>query len=165
MEKVDNKKDIEERERPREVVEVRVSSHPKMMRVLRAISEEIGSLAGLSEEQIIHLQIAIDEASTNIIRHAYKFDTSKEFKLIFNLLEDRIEVVLEDNASPFQPESIESFDSANSAGGGLGVTLIHRAVDEVDYCVTRSGCNQLKLVKYLAGKEVNNREGIVATGK
>ncbi len=147
------------------VIEIKVSSHPKMMRVLRAVSEEIGNLAGMSEEQITHLQIAIDEASTNIIRHGYKFDATREFKLIFNLMEDRLEVVLEDDASPFKPEPTESFDSAWPAQGGLGVTLIHRAVDEVDYSVTRSGSNQLRLVKYLTGKEVRNRESIVATGE
>ncbi len=148
-----------------EVIEIKISSHPKMMRVLRAVSEEIGNLAGMSEEQIIHLQIAIDEASTNIIRHGYKFDATKEFKLIFNLMEDRLEVVLEDNARPFKPEPVETFDSDKPIQGGLGVSLIHRAVDEVNYSVTRSGSNQLRLVKYLTGKEVRNRESIVATGE
>ncbi len=149
----------------KEVIEIKVSSHPKMMRVLRAVSEQIGSLAGLSEEQIVHLQIAIDEASTNIIRHGYKFDHTKKFKLIFNLMDDRLEVLLEDRASPFNPETSGALNSIEPAQGGLGVTLIHRAVDEVDYNITGSGSNQLKLVKYLTGKGVKNRESIVATGK
>ncbi len=165
MDKIVRRSKTSEKDVVGEVIEIKVSSHPKMMRVLRAVSEEIGNLVGLTSEQIIHLQIAIDEASTNIIRHGYKFDSTKDFKLIFNLMEDRLEVVLEDNASPFEPGSLEAFDSSKPTHGGLGVTLIRRAVDEVDYCVTRSGSNQLKLVKYLAGKEVRNREGIIATAK
>jgi len=165
MEKVGPENKTSANGRKREVIEIKVSSHPKMMRVLRAVSEEIGNLAGLNDEQIVHLQIAIDEAATNIIRHGYKFDSAKDFKLIFNLMDDRLEVLLEDNASPFHPKSSDFLSSVEPTGGGLGVTLIHRAVDEVDYCVTRSGSNQLRLVKYLTGKEVRNREGIVETGK
>lgn len=138
-----------------EVIEIKVSSHPKMMRVVRGISEQVGNIAGLSSEDIIHLQIAIDEASTNIIRHGYHGDFNKNIKVTFHLLNDRLEITLQDSAKPFQPQSHKDFEPSSLTCGGLGVTLIKRAVDEINYSVSKSGGNRLTLVKYLIKKDKN----------
>jgi anti-sigma regulatory factor (Ser/Thr protein kinase) len=99
---------------------------------------------------ISRVQLAIDEASTNIIKYAYG-DEEGPLKLIMELNGDELIITLINWGKPFDPTSIPHPDL--KAGledrkiGGLGMYFIRKLMDEVSYSFDTVKGNQLILKK------------------
>jgi anti-sigma regulatory factor (Ser/Thr protein kinase) len=76
--------------------------------------------------------MALDEACTNIIRHAHE-GFIKPVRLEMNWLKDRLRFVLRDYGRPFDPLRIPSQDIQFTTPGGLGVFIIREVFDFVEY--------------------------------
>ena len=76
--------------------------------------------------------MALDEACTNIIRHAHE-DFVKPVRLEMKWLKDRLRFVLRDYGRPFDPLTITSQDIQVTTPGGLGVFIIREVFDLVEY--------------------------------
>lgn len=76
--------------------------------------------------------LAIDEACTNIIRHAYKGD-AKPFRIEMSRLKKRLRFVLRDYGIPCEKPKIQSRDLDQIRPGGLGVHIIQQVFDLVEY--------------------------------
>jgi len=101
--------------------------------------------------------LALDEACTNVIRHAYG-NSCKPVRLTLGLLRDRVRFVLRDYGRSCDPGQIRSRALEDIRPGGLGVHIIRQAFDTVDYAPQRRG-TRLTLEKFLpvppfAGPEV-----------
>lgn len=108
-----------------------------------------GFLSPVMDE--IHLEavvLAIDEACANIIRHALSGD-SKPVKLTCNLVGGRLSVVLRDYGKPCDPAMIKGRNLDEIQPGGLGVHIINRVFDRVEYAPQFEG-TRLTLEKSLA---------------
>lgn len=119
---------------------------PRLIAIVTAAAAE----AGLDEEGIFHCHLAVDEAATNIIDHAYKGRDPGDISLACTIRPDALEITLSDSGIPFdmdaRQEAIISKAPEGLQVGGLGLTIIHRVMDEVS--LTRNGeCNTLTLVK------------------
>ena len=53
-------------------VEIRITSDPKLLRVVRATTEQICSIIGLANLDCHKIVLAVDEACSNVIRHSIK---------------------------------------------------------------------------------------------
>ena len=98
----------------------------------------------------IHLEavvLAIDEACANVIRHALSGD-SKPVKLTCNLVGGRLSVVLRDYGKACDPALIRGRDLDEIQPGGLGVHIINRVFDRVEYAPQSEG-TRLTLEKFL----------------
>lgn len=98
-------------------------------------------------ESVDQLELAIDEAASNVMRHAYAGRLDGWIHLIAEAYEDRISVRLFHRGKPFDPEKVRppSFDGTRD--GGFGVYLIARSVDEVQYSIDEMGTNCITFVK------------------
>jgi serine/threonine-protein kinase RsbW len=99
---------------------------------------------------IADLQLAVDEAVTNIVIHGYKKGHGT-IEISINRNAAALIVCLRDRAPQFNPGSYASDLTALSkreAPGGFGIRLIKQVVDEVSYRVPGSGGNELTLIKY-----------------
>ncbi len=106
--------------------------------------------AGFNAKDIYSIQLATDEAASNVIEHAYsgkpdgKFDVSCEFQI------DHLIITLLDHGKTFEPSRVEEpnlkADLLDRKIGGLGIYLMHKLMDEVHYESTPTG-NLLTLVK------------------
>jgi len=76
--------------------------------------------------------LAIDEACTNIIRHAYKGE-AKPFRIEMRRLQNRLRFVLRDYGIPCERQKFPSRDLDEIRPGGLGVHIIQRVFDLVEY--------------------------------
>jgi anti-sigma regulatory factor (Ser/Thr protein kinase) len=76
--------------------------------------------------------LAIDEACTNIIRHAYKGE-AKPFRIEMSRLKNRLRFVLRDYGIPCEKPKIQSRDLDEIRPGGLGVHIIQQVFDLVEY--------------------------------
>ncbi len=116
---------------------------------MRDFVTRIGRKYGVSERIINAFKLAIDEAGTNIIRHAYR--DWEGFITIQMLIRDKtVTVSLIDQGHAFDPNNVGDPDLQRyveiGKKGGLGIFIIRRVIDEIDYRKTAEG-NELKLTK------------------
>ncbi len=104
--------------------------------------------AGFDECTIELLVLALDEACTNIIRHAYSLQ-HKPVRLEMELLRDRVRFVLRDYGRSCDPQKIRSRALEDIRPGGVGVHIIQQAFDLVKYEPRPRG-TRLTLEKKLA---------------
>src|SRR5512135_2916621 len=97
---------------------------------LIAVREFVSSAArdfGFGDEDVSKIALAVDEACTNIIKHAYKFDPGKSITITVRGRNGRFEVVIEDHGREFDPAKVPTPDMkeylSHFRRGGLGVYL------------------------------------------
>ncbi len=116
--------------------------------VVRA-AEEVGWSDEITLNQI---QLAVDEACSNVMRHAYGLDSSKVLHLITRAARERFEVTIRDQGKAFDPTSYHPRPvpelARHKIAGGMGIALIRRLMDEVRYdSDPERSQNELRLTK------------------
>ncbi len=104
---------------------------------IRLMVAEIARSGGFSEKAIYSLQLAADEAATNIIEHAYGGVSDDSLTVTCDLKKDEIVIVLRDVGKPFNFDSVKmpnvKAKLSQRQVGGLGVYLIRRLMDTFLY--------------------------------
>jgi serine phosphatase RsbU (regulator of sigma subunit)/anti-sigma regulatory factor (Ser/Thr protein kinase) len=109
--------------------------------------------AGINPKITMAILLAIEEACSNVIRHAYLFQEGI-IRLVINVESDRITFTLVDTGRGFEfsqdeiPDLVKYVETGRK--GGLGLYLIRKVMDEVDYGQVK-GENHLRMVKYTRG--------------
>lgn len=126
-----------------------------LARVRRFVGEQAAA-AGLGERAVSELQLAVDEACSNAIRHAYCGREDGEVVVRAGLEPGRFVVVVVHGGVPFDPSRYRPPDLGEALRGrrrgGFGVMLMNRLVDRVEYR-RRGPRSEVHLVKLLDGKE------------
>jgi anti-sigma regulatory factor (Ser/Thr protein kinase) len=104
-----------------------------------------GSVPEMEAELMV---LALDEACTNVIRHAYGGCSQRLIRLSIDGLPRRVRCVLRDYGASCDPAKIRSRDLADFRPGGLGVRIMHSAFDQVLFEPQPRG-TRLTLVKTL----------------
>lgn len=104
----------------------------------------------LTDAACFDLKLAVDEACTNVIEHAYA-GAGGTIAVSCAAEGDGLRITIRDRGRAFDPARLTAPDvtapSEERTVGGLGWHLIRRSVDEVDYERDPSGENRLTLVK------------------
>jgi len=94
---------------------------------------------GFSKNQIADIRLAVDEAATNIIKHAYKSDDSQTLTIKLEFDDEKLCVTLTDQGISFDVKKYKSPDIkqqiAKKKRGGMGIHLMKNLMDEVSYKV------------------------------
>lgn len=92
---------------------------------------------GFSNEEIEDIRLAVDEAFTNVVKHAYRFDSSKNVKITLGTHNNEFWISLRDHGKSFNPKSYHEPDLVESIKkkrrGGIGIFLIKKIMDGVEY--------------------------------
>jgi len=95
-----------------------------------------GRKMGLSEKQVSEVKLAVDEAVSNIIRHAYP-GRKGDFRIEMARREDYVEIKIIDWGIEFDWSSVVEPDLykyvETRRKGGLGIWLIKKLIDEVQF--------------------------------
>ncbi len=111
--------------------------------------EQFLSANSLGMNDILDIQLAVEEAVTNTIKHGYH---GKEgiIRIHASVTGDLAKIIIRDSATPFNPLLLPPPDITAPAEdrpiGGLGVMLIRNLMDEVGYGF-RNGENVLMLIR------------------
>jgi serine/threonine-protein kinase RsbW len=107
--------------------------------------------AGLDARAVYAVQMAVDEACSNIIEHAYGGEGRGTIECACHINDDGLIVVIRDHGRPFDPTSIPEPDLHASLedrdGGGLGLYFIRQLMDTVHFEFTPDSGNVLTMVK------------------
>jgi serine/threonine-protein kinase RsbW len=125
--------------------------------VAREFVVQAGRDLGLDPWVIDALQLAADEACSNIFRHAYG-GQGGEMEITIEPVDDGVQVVLRDWGAAFDPQAVTCPDVTapleQRPYGGLGLFLIRNMMDQVEFQFDRQEGNTLTMVKYVAnGKD------------
>jgi serine/threonine-protein kinase RsbW len=123
---------------------------------LIAVREFVSSAArefGFGDEEISKIALAVDEACTNIIKHAYKYDPGKSITVTVRGRHASFEVCVSDTGRGFNPNGVPSPDMkeylAHYRRGGLGMYLMRSLMDNVEYNIQPGMRNEVRLTKIL----------------
>jgi anti-sigma regulatory factor (Ser/Thr protein kinase) len=108
--------------------------------------------AGLDVHAIYAVQVAVDEACSNIIEHAYGSRERGPIECTCRVNNDALTVTLRDYGRPFDPtqmpDPVLDCDLAERREGGLGLYFMRQMMDRVHFEFTPDSGNVLTLVKY-----------------
>ncbi|MFD1019333.1 anti-sigma B factor RsbW [Thalassobacillus hwangdonensis] len=154
---------------PFDFVEVKVPAKAEYVGVVRLSISGIANRMGFSYEDIEDLKVAISEAITNAVKHAYKEDDDGEITIGFGVYENRLEIMVADHGGSFdlaqvkedigpykQDDSIEDLRE-----GGFGLFLIDALMDKVEIN-SKYGVIVL-MTKYLHENEVGLDDDQIST--
>jgi serine/threonine-protein kinase RsbW len=121
---------------------------------LEKISEFVTQAAqacGLNDADIYAVELAVDEAATNIIEHAYGGEGQGTIECGCEILKDGLCVVLRDQGRPFNPNGVPTPKLSASLEDikprGLGIFFMRKMMDEVRYDFIPGSGNVLTMIK------------------
>ena len=103
------------------------------------------------------IRIAVDEACSNVIQHAYEKEGENHIGIIFKIDYQKLAIIVADRGKGFDAKSIELPEMeaylAELRVGGLGIYLMKTLMDEVDYSIQPGVRNEVRMVKYLVNDD------------
>jgi len=109
--------------------------------------------AGLNDDEVFHVEMAVDEACSNVIEHAYA-SRSGDIDLACTCpAAGQFEVVIRDSGQPFEPAEVSAPnvgpppDLDNLNEGGLGLYFMRKLMDEVRFEYVPGQGNRLTMLK------------------
>ena len=126
-----------------------LTSDPRLLSVMRAAVSKVCEIAGFDQMDTSKIILAIDEACSNIIRHAYKGKKGQTIIITCKIKPTKIEFILEDEGEPADIKKIKSRPLDEVRPGGLGVFIITSVMDKVKYADNMEAGNRLIMHKII----------------
>ncbi|WP_321421050.1 ATP-binding protein [uncultured Methanobacterium sp.] len=130
---------------------LQVKADLENLSIIADFTTESASKLGLNEKSAFQLQLAVDEAASNIILHGYTHRTGP-IQLTICKENNNIIIMIEDRGEPFNPLKVDKPDLGapleERSPGGLGIHFLKTMTDSVHYQF-KDGKNILTLVKTL----------------
>lgn len=122
---------------------------------LERVSEFVLEMARqlrLSEKDTDHVQMAVDEAVTNVMEHAYRGRGDGRIEIDCGVSGRELRIEIRDRGDPFNPNTIQEPNIhsplSERAIGGLGVFFMRKLMDRVEFSRDRRG-NITRMTKKL----------------
>ena len=127
---------------------------PAKFEFLDEIREFVAKVAregGFTDKAIYSLQLAADEAASNIIEHAYDGISNGQLDITCYMKGDTLIITMRDTGKPFDPSKVKQpnlkADLSDRQIGGLGVYLMRKLMDDVSYVSNSKMGNLLTMTK------------------
>jgi sigma-B regulation protein RsbU (phosphoserine phosphatase) len=131
------------------LLEHRFPARPEALAEMRQRVGEALLGSGASEEDRGALVLALDEAASNVIRHAYRGPCESEIALRIEREDGQLHFELRDHAPCIDPSTIKPRDLAETRPGGLGINIIDALMDAWRMEPLQGGGNRLQMRKRL----------------
>ena len=105
--------------------------------------------AGIDEEVLSDLKLALSEACSNSVRHAYSDGRDGEVEILYALERDRIAIEVSDGGNGFA-DDVREEGGKELSEGGLGLAIIRAVSDEFDVAEAGQGGVRLRFARRLA---------------
>jgi len=114
-------------------------SDPRYLPVVRGAIAPLAAAIGWDECDCRAITLAVDEALTNVIRHAYQNRRDGLIEMECRESSDGLEITLLDNGAPPDKSSICARELGCDQPGGLGTHIIREVMDSVSYETSDKG--------------------------
>ena len=126
---------------------------------------ETAKKIGFQGSHLNNIEIAIEEAVSNVMKHTYDPEENRTFDIICENLGKGIKIVIKEMGLPFDPSNVKKYQPSDNiddaSSSGLGLFLISKVMD--DYSFKNLGINgkETHMLKYLPGAAESASEEIV----
>jgi serine/threonine-protein kinase RsbW len=112
-----------------DAIRLRFPAKPEYLLVARLAVAGVAQRMALGRREVADLKLAVTEACSNVVRHAYAGLPGGEIELDLVVADDRLELVVEDHGTGI---TLPTPDVAPSELGGMGLPIIRAVVDELE---------------------------------
>jgi serine phosphatase RsbU (regulator of sigma subunit)/anti-sigma regulatory factor (Ser/Thr protein kinase)/putative methionine-R-sulfoxide reductase with GAF domain len=124
---------------------------------IRGFAAQAARDAGMDDSDTYSVELAMDEACTNIIEHAYQGENKGDIECTCETDDACLHIIIRDHGKPFDPSTVSEpdldADIDSRPVGGLGVFLIKQLMDEVHFEPLGESGNVLTMVKRRKGSD------------
>ncbi|MDP6118042.1 MAG: ATP-binding protein [Planctomycetota bacterium] len=139
-----------------------VPAEVEFLHLIRYTVRSVAKEFGFGAEDAAKIEMAADEACTNVMLHGYEEDSDEQSVYVkMQFYSDRMILRIIDKAKAFSPVERETVTVEEhlkkGKRGGLGIYIMRSFMDEVNHEYSNDG-NQLELVKFLPASESQKAE-------
>ena len=131
-------------------VRLTIPARPEYITLGRLALTAIAGVRPVSDETLYDLKLALTEACTNSVRHAYENGREGNVEIVYELQPDRLVIEVGDEGSGFEPFEGGNGHEGELEEGGLGIEIIRALADEVEIGPREEGGSRLRFVKFFA---------------
>jgi len=114
-----------------------VPSETVFLALVRDVTKKMAEVAGFEAATADGVALAVDEATTNVLEHAYRGATDRRVELRFDDRGESLRVDVVDNGATVDPKAVPRVDLSRYVSerrtGGLGVHLMGKIMDSVTF--------------------------------
>jgi anti-sigma regulatory factor (Ser/Thr protein kinase) len=143
-----------------EILKITLPNKLDYLDIAQLFVRETAKKIGFSGNPLNHIDIAIEEAVTNVMKHTFDAEENRTFDIICENLNNGIKIIIKEMGLPFDPSNIKKYQKAENPedadASGLGLFLMSKIMD--DYSFHNLGINgkETHLIKYLTGKDLSD---------
>ena len=131
-------------------VRLTIPAKPEYITLGRLALTGLSRVRELPQETVADLKLALTEACSNSVRHAYP-DRDGVVEIVYDLRPDRLVIEVADDGEGFDPSlSRQNGEEDDLTEGGLGIAIIRSVADDVEIGSGEGGRgSRLRFVKVL----------------
>ncbi len=133
--------------------QLKLPSQAGNLSIIRGLVTKVAAQVGLDADEASKIELAVDEACTNVIKHAYGNSQGQMLDILIKVEKNKLVIIVSDKGKGFNPSRVKTPDLSESirAGkkGGLGICLMKTLMDKVDFEIKPGLKNQVRMIKYL----------------
>ena len=131
-------------------VRLSIPAQPEFITLSRLALAGLSRVRALPAETLADLKLAITEACSNSVRHAYEGGDGT-VDIVYRLESDRIEIEVSDDGTGFDHSGTGTFPEEDELSeGGLGIAIIRSIADDLEIATGEAGRgSRLRFVKNL----------------
>jgi serine/threonine-protein kinase RsbW len=111
---------------------LRIPAKAEYITLCRLALTGIAQLREIGEDTMADLKLALTEAVSNSVRHAYGKDGDGQVDITYRLEPDRLHIEVVDDGNGFDPDEAPALDGDELSEGGLGIAIIKTIADEFE---------------------------------
>lgn len=133
-----------------QVIKLTIPAKAEYITLVRLALSGLSRFRPLDEESLGDLKLAVTEACSNSVRHAYRDGREGTVDVVYELHDDRLIVEVCDDGSGFTAGDDSAVGETGLTEGGLGIAIIRALADELELGRTASGKgSRLRFVKFI----------------
>jgi len=136
-----------------ETFHLQLPSHTDFLDLIRDFISKLSVYAGFGDENVYKISLAVDEACTNIIRHAYDEGNIRLIDIETEINNGQFTVIVSDTGKGFNPDDVGEPDLQDyivrHKVGGFGLYLIKTLMDEVEFSIEPGVRTAVRMTKFL----------------
>ena len=131
-------------------IRLRIPAKPEYITLCRLALTGIALLREIDDDTMAELKLALTEAVSNSVRHAYGPNGNGHVDVTYDLRPDMLAIEVVDDGAGFDPEEAPGFQGDELSEGGLGISIIRSIADEfeIDSALGQRG-SRLRFAKRL----------------
>jgi serine/threonine-protein kinase RsbW len=129
-------------------IRLTIPAKPEYITLTRLALTGLARLRPLPQDVLGDMKLALTEACTNSVRHAYEGGEGV-VEILYELHADRLVVEVADEGEGFTPPDDLTIDQDDLSEGGLGIAIIEALTDEFEIGAQQGGGSRLRFVKLL----------------